>query len=324
MKTVVILGNGFDLDLGLKTSYRDFVTSQECKKLQHGNRNNLLSMILDKFYLQHWIDLEEELKELAQRLNSVTLPKHKDFKAEYSGITKCLHDYLKRIQDSIQESGLREISCAAKLLELMCGYPSEFEIFNFNYTDLNVFGRELGFLSGKEELHIRNVHGNLDSGSIIVGFEDDVPILQSFHYMIKTFNDNYSTSHVREALLNAHEVIIFGHSLGKTDYPYFSEFFSSKSSPRQEPDASVRITFVTANENSKLSILEQLKNMNGNRTNILLDRNDVTFVTTNNWMAIPQFHHLLQRLKVEFDAKMLLQKWQNEDAMRSFSANVSN
>lgn len=60
MKTVVILGNGFDLDLGLKTSYRDFVTSQECKKLQHGNRNNLLSMILDKFYLQHWIDLEEE------------------------------------------------------------------------------------------------------------------------------------------------------------------------------------------------------------------------------------------------------------------------
>lgn len=42
MKTVVIIGNGFDLDLGLKTSYRDFVMSQECKKLRHGNRNNLL------------------------------------------------------------------------------------------------------------------------------------------------------------------------------------------------------------------------------------------------------------------------------------------
>lgn len=324
MKTVVILGNGFDLDLGLKTSYRDFVMSQQCKKLRHGNRNNLLSMILDKFYLQNWIDLEEELKELAQRFNAVTLPKHRDFKAEFLGITKCLHDYLKGIQDSIKEDGLRQISCAAKLLELMCEYPSEFEIFNFNYTDLNVFARALGYLNDEEELYFRNVHGNLGSGSIIVGFEDDVSNLQSFHYMIKTFNSNYSTSHVRESLLNAHEVIIFGHSLGKTDYPYFSEFFASKSSSHQESDASVRITFVTADEKSKLSILEQLKNMNGNRTNILLDRNDVTFVTTNNWMAIPQFHHILQRLRVESDAKTLLQKWQNEDALASLSTNHSN
>lgn len=319
MKTVVIIGNGFDLDLGLKTSYRDFVTSLECNILRYGNRNNLLSMILDKFYLQNWIDLEEELKELALRLNYVALPKHKDFKAEYLGITKCLHSYLKRIQDSVQESGLREISCAAKLLELMCDYPSEFEIFNFNYTDLNVFGRFFGYLSDKEELQFRNVHGTLDSGSIIVGFEDDVPNLQGFHYMIKTFNDNYSTSHVRESLMNAHEVVIFGHSLGSTDYPYFSEFFASKSTLRQESDTPVRITFVTANENSKLSILRQLKIMNGNRTNILLDRNDITFVTTNNWMAIPQFHHLLQRLKVEFDAKLLLQKWENEHAITSLS-----
>lgn len=308
MKTVVILGNGFDLDLGLKTSYRDFVMSQECKKLRHGNRNNLLSMILDKFYLQNWIDLEEELKELAQRLNAVVLPKHKDFKAEFLGITKCLHDYLKGIQDSIKEDGLRQISCAAKLLELMCEYPSEFEIFNFNYTDLNVFARALGYLNDRNDLHFRNVHGNLGSGSIIVGFEDNVQNLQNFHYMVKTFNNNYSTSHVRESLLKAHEVIIFGHSLGSTDYPYFSEFFASKSSSPQGSNVPVKITFVTADENSKLSILKQLKNMNSSRTNVLCDRNDITFITTNNWMAIPQFHHILHCLKVEADAKTLLQK----------------
>jgi hypothetical protein len=321
MKTVVIIGNGFDLDLGLKTSYRDFVTSQECKMLQQGGRNYLLSMIANKFHLLNWIDLEEELKQFAIRHSPIALPRHRDFKAEFQDITKCLHKYLTRIQESIKETGLREISCAAQLLKLMCEYPSEFEIYNFNYTDLNVFAETLGY---KGCLDCSNVHGKLEGGSIILGFEDDVHELRDFHYMIKTFNSNYSTSHVRESLSKAREVIIFGHSLGKTDYPYFSEFFTTKSSGSSETDVPTRISFVTSNEDSKLSIMKQLKVMNNDRTNILLDRNDVTFLTTNNWSTIPLFHHILQRLKVEANAKALLQKWQNENACMSLAENSSN
>lgn len=319
MKTVVIIGNGFDLDLGLRTSYRDFVSSLDCKKLQQGGRNNLLSMILDKFHLHNWIDLEEELKQLAIRHNSIVLPKHRDFKAEFQDISKCLLNYLKGIQDSLKkEEDLRKISCAAMLLKLMCEYPSEFEIYNFNYTDLNKFARFLGY---EGCLHFTSVHGNLNSDAIILGFEDDVPELRDFHYMIKTFNANYCTSHVRESLSKAREVIIFGHSLGSTDYPYFSDFFASRSSGSLESNISTKIAIVTSNEDSKLSILKQLKTMNNNRTNILLDKNDVTFFTTNNWQTIPQFHHLLQRLKLEAEAKTLLLKWQNEDAKIALSNN---
>lgn len=321
MKTVVIIGNGFDLDLGLKTSYRDFVTSKECKELQQGGRNYLLSMIANKFYLQHWIDLEEELKQLAIRHSSIALPRHRDFKAEFQDITKCLHKYLTQVQESVKETGLRKISCAAQLLKLMCEYPSEFEIYNFNYTDLNVFAEVLGYKRG---IDCSNVHGKLEGGSIILGFEDDVHGLQDFHYMIKTFNSNYSTSHVRESLSKAREVIIFGHSLGKTDYPYFSDFFSIKSSGSSKTDVPTKISIVTSNEDSKLSILKQLKVMNNDRTNILLDRNDVTFFTTCNWSTIPLFHHILQRLKVEADAKTLLQKWQNESMRLSFTENSLN
>lgn len=321
MKTVVIIGNGFDLDLGLKTSYRDFVTSKECKELQQGGRNYLLSMIANKFYLQHWIDLEEELKQLAIRHSSIALPRHRDFKAEFQDITKCLHKYLTRVQESVKETGLRKISCAAQLLKLMCEYPSEFEIYNFNYTDLNVFAEVLGYKRG---IDCSNVHGKLEGGSIILGFEDDVHGLQDFHYMIKTFNSNYSTSHVRESLSKASEVIIFGHSLGKTDYPYFSEFFTIKSSGSSKTDVPTKISIVTSNEDSKLSILKQLKVMNNDRTNILLDRNDVTFFTTCNWSTIPLFHHILQRLKVEADAKVLLQKWQNESMRLSLTENSLN
>ncbi len=61
--------------------------------------------------------------------------------------------------------------------------------------------------------------------------------------------------------------------------------------------------------------------MNNDRTNILLDRKEVTFFTTCNWSTIPLFHHILQRLKVEADAKALLQKWQNESMRLSFTEN---
>jgi len=61
-KIVLILGNGFDLDLGLKTSYKDFYESENCPKsypsplIDHLNKswpNNL-----DKV---RWYDLENEL-----------------------------------------------------------------------------------------------------------------------------------------------------------------------------------------------------------------------------------------------------------------------
>lgn len=315
MKTVVIIGNGFDLDLGLHTSYRDFITSDECVKLHGGSKNNLLSMIIDKYHLLNWIDLEEELKQIAIRHDMMNLPRNRDFKADFHNVSRCLQSYLKRVQESIGQDDLRKISCAAMLLKLMCDYPAEFEIYNFNYTDLNVLAKSLGY---EGHLHYSHVHGDLQS-EIILGFEDDVPELQDFYYMIKTFNSSYSTSHIRESLSKAHEVIIFGHSLGSTDYPYFSEFFASKSSISSKFDNPMRISIITANEDSKLSILKQLRKMNNNRTNILLDRNDVTFFYTNNWTTIPIFHHLLQRLKVEADAKTLFLKWQNNDQLKNLS-----
>lgn len=315
MKTVVILGNGFDLDLGLKTSYRDFVTSHECGKLRQGSYNNLLSIILNKFYLQNWIDLEEELRQTAVTYSSVPLTRNRCFKSEFNDISKGLHDYLVNVQNTVGEKKLRNTSCAALLLEIMCQYPSEFEIYSFNYTDLNKLARSLGY---DGHLNLINVHGSLNS-DIVLGFEDDVPGLNDFHYMIKSFNPNYSTSHVRDSLSTAKEVIIFGHSLGSTDYPYFAEFFSSKSSEKLSQGHPTRISIVTYNEEAKLSILRQLKVMNNNRTDILMDRNDVTFFMTNNWMAIPQFHHLLQRLKIEAHAKSLFLKWQNEDNLMKLS-----
>ena len=65
-KIVVILGNGFDLDLGLKTSYKDFWESEFCPKdypaplIRHLN-----SKWNDHLEAVRWYDLENELHEYA-------------------------------------------------------------------------------------------------------------------------------------------------------------------------------------------------------------------------------------------------------------------
>jgi hypothetical protein len=65
-KIVVILGNGFDIDLGLKTSYKDFWESEYCPKnypaplIRHLN-----SKWGDNLESVRWYDLENELHEYA-------------------------------------------------------------------------------------------------------------------------------------------------------------------------------------------------------------------------------------------------------------------
>ena len=81
-------------------------------------------------------------------------------------------------------------------------------------------------------------------------------------------------------LSEAEEVIFFGHSLGSTDYHYFSQFFKQKSKPDLKQNESIRISFITANNESHIAILNQLRNMNDSNTNLLFDQNDIEFYYT--------------------------------------------
>ena len=59
-QSALIIGNGFDLSLGLSTSYMDFVNSDEFQILL--NMQNQLAIYLKvNAELQNWIDIENEL-----------------------------------------------------------------------------------------------------------------------------------------------------------------------------------------------------------------------------------------------------------------------
>lgn len=68
---ILILGNGFDLDLGLDTRYSDFAKSQQWKELykefKHTNKDNLAGFLKEKANEDKWFSIEESLAEYAKK-----------------------------------------------------------------------------------------------------------------------------------------------------------------------------------------------------------------------------------------------------------------
>ena len=63
--SILIIGNGFDLNLGLKTSYQNFIASHVFKNLVDGN-NQLCKYLNNQNELNRWIDIENELKKYSR------------------------------------------------------------------------------------------------------------------------------------------------------------------------------------------------------------------------------------------------------------------
>ena len=306
MKKVLILGNGFDLNLGLKTSYSDFVKSEHFEKIVRHKDNYLINRIYTNFRLNKWIDLEEELKRFAIE-QSGNRKSMLDISTELEELRHALIQYL----NELDYSKINKRSVAAQLLEIVYKNKEDYEIFSYNYTDLNEIIKNIRTEQAneisKDRVRYTHVHGTLKDKSIIIGFEDDVDIDDEYCYMIKTFSPHYASHRVRYALEDADEIIFFGHSLGSTDYHYFSKLFRDKSDFGLQKEKSAKIRILTANRESKYEILKQLRNMNNKQTNILYDLNDFEIICCGgNNMNSPQVIHFLTRLKLEYETERKL------------------
>ena len=269
-KRIIILGNGFDLDLGLATSYRNFLESEHFQKL--GKRANLFYWLLSKHEFQSWTDIEEELRLFAVEQShrkshfSVDLQKH------FNALTNALCEYL----NSINYDCIKKDSMPSVLAKCINGSDC-FDIYDYNYTDLEKIFKKLNYeISGC----IHHVHGKAVDKSIILGFEDDVDIDAEYNFMIKTFSPHYRSHQVQCDLEDAGTVIFFGHSLSSTDYRYFTNFFHKQSSIDLERKCSKKIVIVTYDEKSRLKILQQLWEMNDKRIGFLFDQNEFSIYRT--------------------------------------------
>ena len=295
-KLVLVIGNGFDLDLGLPTSYSDFLNSLDFKllldpinmKSAYGyyleDKDNLFQFLNQKYQNQNWIDIENELKGLATKRTKEVNDYGKVYDAlpiasegmnhSFDVLCKQLCLYLMKLDYNL----VKRDSTALKLLSVINKYASICEIITFNYTDLHKLKDDL-----PEEFRVRidHVHGSIKNKDIIIGFEDEVEIDKSYSFMIKSFNPAFRSHNVRQKLLDADEIIFFGHSLGETDYHYFEDLFRFQSQPEHCKSPKI-IRIFTYDEKSRIDILFQLRAMNKKRTDMLFDLNNFEIYRTKN------------------------------------------
>lgn len=278
---LLIIGNGFDLDLGRKTKYSDYRSSRywPFTSLDH----NGLGYYIENYAKSNsnWFDIEEllraygeidskEYKKTNSSLKSISINQDE---LDFRFLNKRMSKYI----ESINLTPIKTDSAAARILNAVLSNGT-YKIYSFNYSSLKSIARLTGYPHHFDHEH---VHGLAANKSAILGVDDDVDLRKGYDFMYKTFSRFYESHPIQYDLKDADEIIFFGLSLGRIDYPYFQDFFRLLcESEHRDRANSKKVTIITYDEYSRRQILRQLREMNQKRTNYLFGLNDVGFICT--------------------------------------------
>lgn len=306
---ILILGNGFDLDLGLKTSYRDFCNSRywPFNKLQYdynydGGRYTFPLSLSDALLLEKnnstWFDIEATLGKYAclkrgddrGYVRPKTLQQADIDRTQYESLVSNLRAYLQEVQEKAQ---INKDSIAAQVFRAVIENGYFNKIFTFNYTDLKSLALSIGI---QKEFWHTHMHGTLEKG-IILGIESRMDFDPLYRFMCKEYNPNYETRLLIRCLNEAQEIVIFGHSLSAIDYHYFQSFFKKQSEDILTKEQSKEITIFTYDTESQFDICDQLRNMNDRKLDSLFGNNILRIFRTSDCRNTSQYNKFLNHLR---------------------------
>lgn len=246
---IIILGNGFDLDLGLKTSYSDFAKSEFWQELMADNNHStnsqrLLGFLKGKYDVEKWIDIEAALLEYAlDKTENHRISNAEEDKEDYKQLCQVLKQYLIEQQNNYVPS---PISVARGLMGSFKSMTNTSKLYTFNYTQLDVLAQKLNISLGCDAVHI---HGSLmDEGNLILGIDTNKTIDERYSFLYKTQNRQYRHTDILKDLRDKDEYIFFGHSLNGMDYSYFSSLFGQLSNNSLSTS---RLTIIAKNEDDE-------------------------------------------------------------------------
>lgn len=216
-KTCVVIGNGFDINLGLPTSYNSFVDSEQFNDLlQRGNK--LAIHLKSKYDLQNWIDIENELKAYSETDDDP------DFKINFETLRFQLINYL----NNLDYSKLKTHGSAYNLLSEIAKNCHKYIILDFNYTKSIEYILRSKYIDGETiDSCLVKVHGEASNNDIIFGIEDGSQIKKEHVFLRKAYPRYYKALNLPKIFEQSDRIIIFGHSLGETDHTYFLRLFSN-------------------------------------------------------------------------------------------------
>jgi Bacteriophage abortive infection AbiH len=254
MNKILVTGNGFDLNLGLKTSYQNFLNSESFRKISGTDPGSpaILSRYLRNVQSEkNWVDIEDELKNFVFGLMDISkgvtdspyykkapnlfkdLSKNPEYITHYIGHTQDNYNHIKRTLTDYLNSlfpnvfSLPNQASAAILLangaltKQLANLPHrDFDkVYTFNYTPT-----AQRLLSN---IPVTYLHGSLQDNNIVFGVEDTAKLPDGFEYLYKSSSPAYSkdSQGLAAQMNDCNEIHFFGLSFGYTDDSHFKPLF---------------------------------------------------------------------------------------------------
>lgn len=304
----IIIGNGFDLDLGLSSRYSDFIQNKEWKELE-----KTLSSFPTEEYLSHslirhlqkeawqkynWFDIEEEILKFIDDHPKCSEREIRDIESEFKRLKKALKDYLIRVSDGYK---MDEKKLPCRFLKGLANCPKKMVEINFNYTDpQNFLPCQVFFHQDSyDQIH---VHGSLSDEDIVLGcdIQKDRGVNRNLSFMYK-YNMLNRANHVARNLLEAKEIIFYGHSVNEMDFGYFCDFFKASCAA---PKPIRHLTIITLNEKSERRIKDNIRNQGISVTDLYNNLESFVFIHTekmysNDSKELQKWDNLFKRISTK-------------------------
>ena len=263
-KGVLIIGNGFDLDFGLKTTFNDIFADWK----PDGNITlTSLYRLVNKNNRNEWNFLEDSIGQIYANNEYSSI---NDFDKEedcHEAMRIKIVEYLKSLDYKQNDS-----SYASRLIKAI-SQNGKFNVYSFNYT--NTVNHIVN-----DKLQVNHVHGRATDSTAILGTEDNQKAIKELCFLQKSFSPYYRSTNLKYDLSNANTVIFFGHSLGKADFLYFENFFKTQSADGLDEKSKKKIVLITYDEYNRRKLLYQLFSMNNNRLDLFFQQNEFEVILT--------------------------------------------
>ena len=304
MNTVIVIGNGFDIDLGWQTSCKDFYVANKCWEMFKTGADDLFQYVIEHVR-ENWFDFEHTLYDYVIHRANVEMPKEVLYKDKHD--YNILKDLLYRF---ISERSKKDVQIDSYAYQLLKAYLKTYERlrpssnmflkwFSFNYTPLKSVVRQI---DPHIEFNYIPVHGTIENNNIIFGIHDDDRILPKYRYLQKSMDDKYESHGILPALIEAKQIIFFGLSMGCIDAIYFKNLFNQLTNiDSNQVLQNKNIIFITKDKDTKKDIKNNLLDM-GVKTQILFNTNNVDFIFTSeneNKENQAKFASLLEKLYLQ-------------------------
>lgn len=263
----LIVGNGFDIDMGLPSRYSDFIRSKEWNDAVSGfniylqqkdyQNHSLIAQLQMASTNSQWFDIEQEIHRFIVSHTDNTERDIRNIKSEFDVVKKALTQYLQRITTHFTAD--REKQSTYLMYRLRECPLTVMEIY-FNYTNPNEYLKlplQMEVFNGAQHW-VTYVHGSLRYNDIVLGcdLQPGERVNRQLSFMYK-YSQLHKANHVARNILEAKEIIFFGHSINEMDFGYFKEFFKVASA---SPNPIRHLTIITYDDESERNIKDNMRN----------------------------------------------------------------